>query len=313
MTHQPRPSPPPSIGAPTLAGVALAWAFMMWLLTTHGWRLLPLPLARRLTEGGFLGLGQLLATAFGVVLWGVVVSAPRKTLALLPRARRAWLAAALLGPVLFIAQSHLLRLATRLGAPSGDGALAALSDPGAEAATAGGLLAFVIVTPLAQELLFRGALWRALERALTRSGAPASPAVGVLLALAAAAASTAGHWVLTRGAAVGWATLTVLGVGVALGLVRWWGGGVLPAVVASAGHRLCLLSVVQRWWPAPGDAPVHEAPRGLALLALGCLLALGALGWASRRLSLARSADASTRRDPPDHDTPTAHEPPDAR
>ncbi len=310
---QPQPSPPPSVGAAGLAGVALAWAFMMWLLTTHGWRLLPLPLARRLTEGGFLGLGQLLATAFGVVLWGVVVSAPRETLALLPRARRAWLTAALLGPVLFIAQSHLLRLVARLGAPSEDGVWTALTGHTGEVATGGGLLAFVIVTPLAQELLFRGALWRALERALIRSGAPARPAVGVLLALAAAAASTVGHWVLTRGAAVGWATLTVLGVSVALGLVRWWGGGVLPAVVASAVHRLCLLSVVQRWWPAPGDGQLQAAPRGLALLALGCLLALGALGWASRRLSLARSAGASTRRDPPGHDTPTAHEPPDAR
>lgn len=163
--------------------VAVGWLALLMGLAKHGARLVPLRLARLLTLEQYLTLVQLVTLGVGLVATFGLVSRPREELGLTRTAPRAVLTTALLSPAVFVLASYLavaVALPTLLEELRRGGAELARSQSGefgramTSAPVWSSIIWAVLVSPVGEELLFRGVLWSWLQRLVQRFAKPAS-------------------------------------------------------------------------------------------------------------------------------------------
>jgi membrane protease YdiL (CAAX protease family) len=162
--------------------VAGVWILTFRLLADHGVRLLPLALARQLTLQNYLTIVQLVTAAFGLGVSFLLLTEPREALGLVSTSPKRIGIVLLLAPLVFALSVRTAFLAAK---PT---LLIELAERGREAVqkstgqfgqelVSGGLFGAilwgVIVSPIGEELLFRGALYSLAQRAiagLTKQG-----------------------------------------------------------------------------------------------------------------------------------------------
>jgi membrane protease YdiL (CAAX protease family) len=164
--------------------VSLLWlALLVWLLR-DGARLLPNALARQLSVETYSILVQLVAMTIGLGASFALLAAPRRGLGLQSGQGRGVLLTALLAPATYVVicyaaiglalptlKEELARGGTDLVRQQGGAVISAMT----RASVGATLVWAVVVSPLGEELLFRGALWGAFQGLLERVEAKTAP------------------------------------------------------------------------------------------------------------------------------------------
>ena len=164
-----------------LVAVALVWLIAARALAYYGVLLLPRSLASQLTLHSYLSVVLVIVTGAGVVATRWLVDDTQDALGLGLASRAHLPMGALWGPIVLTLSAYL---AFRLALPTLMAEIAAGGKRAAESNTGEFGRALlqshptttiwaVALTPVAEELLFRGALWSAITRATSRAADPA--------------------------------------------------------------------------------------------------------------------------------------------
>ncbi|HHH30194.1 MAG TPA: CPBP family intramembrane metalloprotease [Polyangiaceae bacterium] len=323
-------------GAPTrgrrvlsLVVVAIAWLVAARALAYFGVLLLPRAVAAQLTLHSYLSLVLVIVTAAGLVSARFFVADARDALGLDLPHRAHVLMGALWGPIVLTLSAYLafrIALPTLLAEIAAGGKQAAESNTGEfgraleRSHPATTLLWAVALTPLAEELLFRGVLWSAITRITHRTSEGAAdprradedarslPAElldeslvlrglrglwerlrsGGIATLVTAVIFAALHADMPGGAGIVRVVQTAC-LGLALGTSRHVTGSILPGVALHAAFNLLTIAKLRRWltsagWPKPLPVPsIWWQLAAIAALLLAAWIAYRA--WRRRRAS----------------------------
>ncbi|MFO0760582.1 MAG: CPBP family intramembrane glutamic endopeptidase [Byssovorax sp.] len=167
-----------------LSSTAIVWLAATRAALDYGALLLPQSLARVLSHEAFLTLAQLLTTALGLGLAAALLRSPRDALGLRLGSARSLVLSALAAPAVFVfamAAGIAVALPTLLAELRQGGAAVSRQNVGElgralESASLGMTLFWaVIVAPFAEELLFRGGVWSAIQSFFAPRAADAAP------------------------------------------------------------------------------------------------------------------------------------------
>lgn len=304
----PSPGAPPGPWGGILAGLvaAVVWLLFARYLLPLGAKVAPVALQKAISWSTFRALGQVAVLLLGLGVWALLAPGGARRLLGLPPSGRSLVSVALASPLVWTS-SALIALAVALptlmeelrtrgpgASRQNAGAFAAeLTDSSLLAA----LLTGVVLAAVSEELLFRGAVWSALDALLART--PGAPVVHEELGPSTSQRVQA--WLVRGwGATLGSGLLFGLmhadmpgGVGIvrvvsttclglAAGAARTLSGSLAAAVLLHLLHNTFSLGVSRRWFLGLGPV-VYGVP---VLLLLGALLGgcgLGALAWLARR------------------------------
>lgn len=304
-----------------LLAVTVLWSLTFHTLTRHGVDLLPSAVACRLSLEEYLALAHVVTLGVGLTLSRVLLAEPRRSLALPAPRPRVVATVLLLAPAVFAATTTIAFLVARptLLAELIEGGRQAVQKNsgqfGRELVQSPAGLALVwgaVVSPIGEEVFFRGALWSLVQRIVDASwkvpaASPAVPGVpelplerSALMSALSSAVTGSSRWLRAGGAAtLGVATLFGLlhrdmpgglgivrfvaatGLGLACGLVRQASGTVLAPVLLHVAFNALSIATVRRWvvtdyLPMKWGAPT--ATWGLAVLGIAGILLLRVLG-----------------------------------
>ncbi|MGE0327309.1 MAG: CPBP family glutamic-type intramembrane protease [Polyangiaceae bacterium] len=169
----------PSFFGLRLALVAALWIGLERLLALQAYRVVPASLGASLSLASWMAFIEFLSTLLGLLLSLALLHSPGKLSlpqealgALLPR-RLSWLHALLLAPLVYVTaiylgqQAALETLLAEIRQGGRQQAQAGLGDFGAGLAVSSlvATLAWVgLMAPISEELMFRGAMWGAIQR-----------------------------------------------------------------------------------------------------------------------------------------------------
>jgi membrane protease YdiL (CAAX protease family) len=288
------------------------------MLADHGVRLLPLALARQLTLQNYLTIVQIVTAAFGLGVSFLLLIEPRDALGLTPTGAKKIGIVLLLTPLVFALSVRMAFLAAK---PT---LLEELAERGREAVQkstgqfgqelvssglVGAIVWGVIVSPIGEELLFRGALYSLVQRAIAgfkkqpddaEISPPASTdlspemlqksfAFGMVESLSRFAREGLGPTVLTTGVftlmhmdtpgGLGIARwVSALCLGLATGIARHATGSLFGPIALHMGFNLCSIAATRRWIITESFPMKEGAPT--LLLWVGSGLAVLASIWA---------------------------------
>jgi membrane protease YdiL (CAAX protease family) len=238
--------------------ITLAWLALARALALYGAPYLPRALAAALTLQSWLSIVLVVSTAAGLALAFKLLARPRADLGL-ERQRPADVAAATLAaPAVVVTSAWLgfqLALPTLLAEIAQGGRDAAQRNTGefgraiVQTHVLTTLLWAVVLTPIAEELLFRGALWSAVARPFRGSAAAAAGATVVTGAIFAWL-----HHDQPGGAGIVRVTQAAC-LGLALGFVRHATGGIAAGIGLHALFNLMTIAKARRWFESPGWPP----------------------------------------------------------
>jgi len=316
----------PSLGTTARhVGVAVLWLAAFRLLSEHGVRLVPLALAQRLTLQAYLTGVQLVVLGLGLAFAFVLLPAPRQALGFeMPRAARL-LPLLFAAPALYVVASYaaiyaaLPTLLAELAARGRQAVQESSGQFGRELVASGLGLAVlwgVVVSPLAEELMFRGGLWSAAQSVVDlvrgRLGPEQRPPAstdlpegviqpsallsalrgvgrffgsgGGTATLVSATVFAAMHADLPGGLGiVRW--VSALGLALGTGLARQLSGGILAPIALHVVFNACSLATTRRWLVSESFGQKLGVPVLLSLIAaVSALVAVGlALALRARR------------------------------
>jgi membrane protease YdiL (CAAX protease family) len=296
-----------------LAAVTAVWIGSATVLAQYAAPWLPRALAAHLGLQSFLCLVLALATLLGAAAAKLLVPRPVAALGLAAASPSAWAAALLSVPLvsaLSMYAGFTLALPTLIAEIRAGGQQAAQANTGefgralVETHIATTILWAIVLTPVVEELMFRGALWGAVQRLtrglfaderelppelraaagpdrlrrLTEVAAPAIVSAAVFTWLHADQPGGAGIVRVVQCAALG----------LTLGVLRHAAGSVAPGILLHAGFNLLALAKSRKWiggagWPPPLPIPVLfwqlalAAAFGLTLLLVHRLARLRAV------------------------------------
>lgn len=277
-----------------LLGVAIAWIALAQGLGLALVKVLPAGLIRALGLHGYYSVVLVITTALGLL--AVRFSVQDTRAAVWGRSPAVWalLGGLLIAPMVMAISTYLgfkLALPTLIEELQRGGAAEANKNTGSygKALVASPLpvtlLWGIVLAPVAEELLFRGALWTAIARVTSPKEkdqeAPASldaafieesPVVaagrhgvrwlrsGGIATLVTAAVFAGMHADQSGGAGIVRVVQTAC-LGIALGLVRHHSGGIAAPILLHASFNLMSLARLRKWiapefWPTPLPVPV---------------------------------------------------------
>jgi membrane protease YdiL (CAAX protease family) len=283
------------------------WLALLMGLLKRGARLLPTALAQRLTVDAYSTLVQLVALGVGLGLCFLVLDEPRRDLGLLHMARgRGVLLATLLAPAVYVAicyaavwfalptlRQELARGGVELVRSQGGAVIGAMTQP----ALFMPLLWAVVVSPLGEELLFRGALWGAVQGLFDRFGSrPKAQAAEEGLPLERRLVFDVPGWVFRSGALATLLTTAVFaamhadlrgsqgivriassaGLGLVCGIARQSTGTLAAPIALHVLLNVLSLASARRWVVTATFPKYYTVPSLLSLVGgIGLLLAVG--------------------------------------
>jgi len=298
--------------------VVVVWFAAFRLTADYAVRLLPLSIARQLTLQNYLTLVAIVVSALGLALSFLLLPDAKRALGL-SRAQPLRIGAlVVLAPAIYVVSSYLaiwIALPTLLAEIAQGGREAAQKSTGefgrelVQASALSALFWGVVVSPIAEELLFRGAFWSLIQRAIdflkTRLAAAPSPSAeeplpsGVITDSAGLRASRAiARFFVTGGIAtlvsaaifalmhadmpgglgiVRW--VSAAGLGVATGLARQLTQSLLGPIVVHVAYNLLSLATTRRWVVTESFPMKLGVPTLLSLTAaIGVVLLAVVLG-----------------------------------
>lgn len=301
---------------------SLLWLGSYYLLANHLGRYLPLLLKKWLLmldpEGGGLqswSSAVWLSTGLPVALLArKYLRSDGQNVGLQRPAARMLATGALLAPIALVLSSYIawkLALPTILEELAAGGSRAVHKNSGAFGRslkkTPAAMVLFwgVVLSPLAEELLFRGGLWSGIRNLWRPRETPQSPSSVQLVftpSITTKVASALAGWFRSGGFAtlltaslfayLHWDMPGGVGIirlsqafflGLFLGELRHRSGAVWPCVVMHAIFNALTLSKLRKWWLSTGWPSPLPIPLHWWQLAFACFLLLVALGWFSIR------------------------------
>ena len=299
-----------------LLAIAVAWIALAQGLGLVLVEVVPRAFIRAIGLHGYFSLVLVLVTTLGLLAVRFGVGETRDAVWGTSPAVWALLAALLVAPVVMATSTYLgfkIALPTLIEELQRGGAAEANENTGSygKAIVASSLpvtlLWGIVLAPIAEELLFRGALWTAITRLTTptrkEEGAPASLdatfieeslvvrglrasalwfRTGGVATVVTAAVFAAMHADQAGGAGIVRVVQTAC-LGLALGLVRHHSGGIAAPVLLHASFNLMSLARLRKWfvsdfWPKPLPVPVLywqlAAAGAVGLLGIAVLLRL---------------------------------------
>ena len=310
--------------------VAALWLLLTRVALDHGALLLPTSLARGLTLEAFLTLAQIVTTAVGLGLCALVLRGVRDPLALHAPSARALASASLAATPVFLlamAAGIAIALPTLLAELRAGGAAVSQKNVGElgralEKASLGmTLLWATVAAPLAEELLFRGAVWSAFQRLFARPPVDAAPASsapaslppellddgwvvkaarrigaglrsGGLATLASAAVFGAMHLGMAGGSGIV-RVVSATCLGLACGMARHLGGSLSAPLALHIVYNLISVGHARGWFLSETFPAKFAIPTLIMLLAALSSVALAVF------LALTRRPAPSAERGPP--------------
>jgi membrane protease YdiL (CAAX protease family)/uncharacterized protein YndB with AHSA1/START domain len=303
-----------------LVAVSLVWVMLARVVAQNLLFWMPRSWAGQLTLHTYLSLVNVGVTAVGLALCFTLLKTPRDHLALRRPTFPALAGGLLWAPIAAVLSAYAgftIALPTLIEEIKRGGRAAAQANTGefgralieSDALTT--VVWGVVLAPIAEELIFRGALWEAIRRltapqAVTSDddGAASLPSAlverrnGVVFLLRDGGIATLlttsvfawMHWDQPGGAGIV-RVVQAAGLGLALGTVRQTTRSLWPTVLLHACFNLITLAKVRRWlvsegWPPPLPIPLWQWSIAAAS---ACLLAL----WWLHRMSKLRRTDVS--------------------
>ncbi|RLB60091.1 MAG: hypothetical protein DRI90_14505 [Deltaproteobacteria bacterium] len=308
-----------------LLAVMAVWLGAARAMAQYGAPLLPRALAAQLTLQSFFSLVLVVSTALGLSLSFWLLATPRDDLGLGRPTGAAIAMATFWAPIVLVLSAYLafkLALPTLLEELARGGRRAVERNTGefgralVHTHVITTLVWALVLTPIAEELMFRGGLW-SLVRRLTQRFAPAAEslppellkegALGRGLGAARRYLSEGGIATLVSAAIFAWMHADQEGgagiirvvqtacLGLALGCARHGSGSLLPPMALHAAFNLLTIAKTRKWVISPGWPTPFPIPSLYWQIAAGCGLVLG-LWWFYRWLWVRR---ATTRERPP--------------
>ena len=287
-----------------LGAVTLLWLGMAGWLDRVGNALVPDDWKRHVALQTFLMACQLTAAAAGLALSFALLRHPREALALVaPRARDLALAA-LLAPAVFVgAAAVALRIAlpVLLAEARARGPHASRENAGAfgralgEGSLLSTLLWGVVLAAVTEELLFRGALFSLVERAVrgplaALPHASAARTAGLAAAVGAAVVFALMHGDLGGGVGIVRVVSTFC-LGLACGVARHAARSVVAPITVHLVHNTLALGQARGWFAGASPPLFESLPLPDALLGLAALGVLLGAGGAALSVVLTRRAE----------------------
>jgi len=299
-----------------LLAVAVVWLALIQVLSRYGAYLVPLSIARHLTLQTYLMIVQVVVTAAGMSLAAIILRSTRRDMGIaLPTG---WQASSILlsTPLVFAAASYiaigialptLMEEIARGGAEvsrqnAGDFGRALKQDPVVLTVVWG-----VVFAPIAEELLFRGALWSSVAELTRRFHRPRNQAqpdsleAFVQESVIVRAARSLKDWALQGGLATivaagvfGWMHADMKGgvgivrvvsttcLGLACGTARQLTGSVVAAILVHFVFNFLSIGQTRRWWAVGGFSSWYGVST-LVLLAASLLGVTLFVTWLVRR------------------------------
>jgi membrane protease YdiL (CAAX protease family) len=280
-------------------------------------RLIPLSLARQLTLDTYLCLVHAATLLLGVGVSLLLLQKPLGALGLVVPSPRAIGWALLLAPVVYVASSYVaigIALPTLMDELRRGGRELVQKSTGEFGRTITqspvplAVLWAVVVSPISEELLFRGAIWGALQRLADRlrpeprEVAPGSLEIPIADSLGArwlrgTASWLVGGGIATLATAALFAALhadmpgglgivrvaSAFGIGLACGVARHHSGAIWAPVALHVAYNALSLATTRRWVVSEAFPLKLGVPTLLSLLAGVCLL-LAVVALVVRRL-----------------------------
>jgi membrane protease YdiL (CAAX protease family) len=309
--------------------VAAAWTVLARMVGEQGWRLMPRALLAHLTLQSYLTLTGLVVAAIGCGLGWLLLERPREDLAWRPARWSQIGGAALLAPtayVLAVAVAVSAALPLLKAEILARGVEQVQKDTGQfgreiSSGTVGILLVWgVVVSPVVEELLFRGPVWSAIHRLVqiltARYGHRACDSEGLppsmlreslLLELGRAL----GQWLGTGGVAtlasagvfgalhagmpgaMGFIRVaTAVGLGLACGQARHQTGSVLGPITVHVVFNALAVGTSRRWFMVEGWHAWRGVPPAVILAAGAGLIVFIVLVLTGRRGPRARDRNS---------------------
>jgi membrane protease YdiL (CAAX protease family) len=299
-----------------LLALVFVWAATFHALSAYGVYLLPRSVAHQLTLEAYLALVHLVTFSVGLGTASVLLRNPRQALALVPVSGRALGTLAGLLPATFvvvttsaflIARPTLLEELMRGGQELVQRSTGLFGRELVRAPAALALLWGAILSPISEELFFRGALWSLVQGAVAHALVPSATTITVASlpvdfihqnALLRVARATS-LWLRNGGAATLFVAalfgavhqdmpgglgivrfVSALGLGLACGVARQHSGSVVAPILLHVSWNALSIAAVRRWivtesFPMKYGAPTLVTAAGV--LGAGAVLA----GWIS--------------------------------
>jgi membrane protease YdiL (CAAX protease family) len=307
--------------------VAAAWTVLGRLLGDHGWRVMPRALLGQLTLESYLTLTGIVAAVVGSGLGWLWLEHPREDLGWRPARCSHIGGAALLAPtayVLAVAVAVSLALPLLRSEILARGVEQVQKDTGQfgrelRAGSVGILLLWgVLVSPVVEELLFRGPVWSAIDRLVrivTATNADALrdtdglPASMLSRSFLLESGRALGRWLGTGGVAtlvsagvfaalhagmpgaLGFIRVaTAAGLGLACGQARHHSGSVWTPIAMHVVFNALAVGTSRRWFMVEGWPSFRGVPPAVILGASGCLFVFIVVGLAGRPKLSARDS-----------------------
>ena len=295
-----------------LAFVTAVWLATFRLLAEHGVRLLPLSIARELTLQSYLVIVHVVTIAIGLGASALLLPRARRALGISAPAPWAIAVVLLAAPAVYVASTYVAVLIARptlLEEIARGGRELAQRSTGefgrslTQSPLGLTLLWGVVVSPLSEELLFRGAFWSTIQaiadrlRPKAESDAPASLELPLAESAGLKAARAVSAWLLGGGiatlvTAIVFAALhadmpgglgivrvvSAFGIGLACGVARHHSGGLLAPIVLHVAYNALSLATTRRWVITETFPTKMGVPTLLSLI--GALLLFVLLGLA---------------------------------
>jgi len=300
-----------------LAVVVVLWVGAARAMATYGAPLLPRALAAQLTLQSFFSLVLVVSTGLGLALSFTLLKTPRQDLGLARRPSGVAVAMATLwGPIVLVLSAYLafkLALPTLLEELARGGKRAVERNTGdfgralVESHVVTTVVWATVLTPIAEELMFRGGMWSAVQR-LTRPLLDKAPSLppellqeGVLARGLGAAKRTlleGGIATLVTAAVFAWLHADQEGgagiirvvqtacLGLALGCARHASGSLIPPMALHAAFNLLTIAKTRKWVVSPGWPPPFPIATLYWQIAAGCAVVLvlwGLYRWLAAR------------------------------
>lgn len=277
-----------------LLAVVIVWAGVFQVLSVYGFDILPRALLGELTLEAYLSLIQLVTLGAGLGAAFALLFRPEESLPLRGAKSRGLAVVALVSPIVFSASTTVAFLVARptlIAEILAGGQEAAQENTGRfgrELVQSPALLAFVwgaVISPVGEELFFRGALWSLVEGASSRVLRVRwlrESLTTVLIGI--------GFGLLHRDMPGGLGIVrfvSALGLGLACGFARQATGTVAAPMALHAAYNALSLAAVRRWvvtetFPMKYGAPTLVTAAG-AIAAVAAVIVARARGGPSSR------------------------------
>lgn len=298
-----------------LLALASAWVLGTRLALDYGALLLPAAVARRMTLEEFLPLAQTVTLALGLGLAWALLAEPRAALGLRGAAARTVAVACLAAPVVWvlalasgiaIALPTLLAELRRGGEAVGRQNLGELGRAVSRASVVVVVAWTIVVAPISEEVLFRGAVWSALRRltgpAASEAAEPASLPPELLqdglavragralwrglrdggLATLGSAAIFAGMHLGVHGGAGIVRVVSAACLGLACGVARHASGGLAAPIALHLVYNLLSIAHSRGWLVTAAFPKVFGVPSLAGVIAGAALVALAVVALVGR-------------------------------